>query len=658
LKEEDVLNPEQKKVLENTEGVKMVVSGPGTGKTTTVTYFLSRIIKREKALPEEILAVTFTNKAAEEMKKRVEEMTGERPHVSTIHYFAARILREFPARGYSSDFYIVDDKEQFRLIARMSRELKLDKHPNEVMEKLTLARNLRDRNILLREGLEGFYHQYLAYLREQRSIDFDGLLTWCLDTLEKKPAALRSCQARFKYLLIDEFQDISPLQYVIIRLLAQGWGNLICVGDFDQGIYSFRGADINIMLNLKKDFPRLTTYYLERNYRSTQKIVRAANHLIRHNTRREDKPHWTERKEGEEIKIKSFQDARKEADFISSFIKSEVQRGKSYSDFGVIYRVNTLSQILESTFSGESIPYLVMGGPGYFQRAEVQDVLSFFKLAADHRDANAFNRAALVLARMQGSSFRSLKANGDLMEAARKAKESYIRQLPGIVQDLSSRSSLLEIYRLVLHYTGYLNFLKKDKSSAGEKKVDHVEYLEEVISGFSQKSNCLGDFLDFVEKTGAASPYHDSVKLLTIHSAKGLEFNTVFLAGATENMLPHYRNQSPEEVEEERRLFYVAVTRAQNRLFITCPKVKKQGKGSRQLSSPFIKELGLESDRNPSKDETSIRRGGMVYHQQFGKGEVLEVENNHRGEKEIKVTFPGSGVKKLNLEYAPVETDQ
>jgi len=571
-----MLNPEQQNIVGSTEGIRLVVSGPGTGKTTTVTHFLVEIINQKKALPEEILAVTFTNKAADEMKKRVKEMTGENPYVSTIHYFAARVMREFPARGYRPEFTILDDKEQFRLIAGMTNRLGLEKHPHEVSEKLTLARNLRDWSILKQEGLEDFYQKYLNRLRQQQYIDFDGLLTWCLDTFNKNPEALRSFYHRFKYVLVDEFQDISPLQYAIIKLLVDEQGNLLCVGDFDQGIYSFRGADINIMLNLKQDFPTLNTYYLERNYRSTQKIVRAANQLIRYNVKREDKPHWTEREEGEDIEVKPFRNAGEEARYIASRIKKETKKGKNMGDFAVIYRINTLSQNLESTFSAEGIPYLVMGGPGFFQRAEIQDVLSFFKLIVDPADNFSIKRAESVLTKVNGGSLK----------------------LSELINNLSSRPTLLEMYRVLMYMTGHLNYLKKDKSAIGERKADNVAYLEDVIEGFSKKSNCLHEFLMFVEGTGPAREYYDSVKLLTIHSVKGLEFDTVFLVGATEDMLPHYRSTTPEELEEERRLFYVAVTRAKNRLLITYPESKKRRNNSRkERPSPFIDELGKTKNK-------------------------------------------------------------
>ncbi len=581
------------------------------------------------------------------MKERIVEMIEKKPYVSTVHSFASAFLREFAPKGFTKSFRIVEGREQFYIIKNLVKKYGLNQHPRYIIEKLTLIRNLRDCKMLKREGLEEFYNNYFHYLRNNNSIDFDGLLTLCLDTLKNNPTALEAYRRKFKYILVDEFQDISPLQYEIIKLLAKGCGNLLCVGDLDQGVFSFIGANVNIMLNFKSDFPQRQLYYLEQNYRSTKKIVEAANTLIKNNPNRQDKPHWTDRLEGSAPHIEHLADCEGEAQYIASIIKEGISKGKRYSHYAVLYRINSLSQVLESIFSGQGIPYQVVDGAGYFERTEIKDILSFFKLAANPADNTFFNDVCSVLSRINDVPFKKYRGSEVLIERAHQSKTEFIRELPALVQELSAQDSLVKIYNLILSHTGYLQHLKKDASSIGERRVKNVEALEVVIKNLS---NDINNFLKLIEDTQAEKE-NDSVKFLTIHSAKGLEFDTVFIIGAADGMLPYYKNTSPEEVEEERRMFYVAVTRAKNTLYITYPEY--DGRDYKR-PSPFIYEIKKPVPKAAVSSE-QITLGGLIYHEKFGAGKVVFMGNDHEKKNLITIKFQDAGNRTFFLEDAPLK---
>lgn len=673
----EILNPEQRRVMQHTNGAILVISGPGTGKTTTIQHYITELITNKKIKPEEILAVTFTNKAADEMKVRVKKLTGIKPCISTLHAFAASVLRKFPPKGYNREFQIADDRTQFLLTLKLIKMLGINEHPRYILERLTLARNLRNKKILQEDNLEEFYRLYMKDLMTEGYIDYDGLLTWCYFIFENNPFAREFFQEKFKHVVVDEFQDISPIQYLLLCHLVQKQRNLLAVGDFDQSIYKFRGADVNIMLNLQKDFPELKTLFLERNYRSTSHIIQSANKLIKNNSRRKDKPLWTENKQGEKPQILQFTDGYQEAEEIAKTIKEGIKRGGKFADYAILYRIHILSRSFEEVFSTWQIPYQIVGGVGYYQRTEIQNMISFFKLIKEPDNFVALQKVMHFLAQCKGNKpkFVGLK-NIDglsLSMLSQFTTEDYIRDLPRQISQCGEKNKLAAIYDLILDYTGYLVFLRKDKSTEGEKRLENVEELRSVLYFFDKNGKTMDDFLSFVETTGTEKDAEDAVKLMTVHGAKGLEFDTVFVVGSEKGMFPYYNNsEKDEDIEEERRLFYVAVTRPKNMLYITYPlKRTLKGKEINLYPSPFINEmeskpfkpkLQIKPKINKSRFSKKLTRdeiseGSRVMHSSFGRGYITEIIENP-GETWIKVEFFTYGCKTLILEYADLKLEK
>lgn len=568
-----VLNKEQKKIIANTEGVKLVISGPGTGKTTTVTHFLANLLATKKASPEQVLAVTFTVKAAREMRDRVEELTGERPDVLTIHSFAQRVLRAFPPKEFTADFVIIDERQEWRLIRRLIKEANLDLHPQVVREILTLARNTRDNDLLERNQLAALYRNYMLELQHKNAMDFDALLTYAAWTFENNPTASEQYNNKYRYLLIDEFQDVSRLQYVLLRSLVGE--NLLCVGDYDQSIYRFRGADVNLILNLEKDFPGLTTHYLKENYRCSQKIVAAANALIDNNKQRQPKPHFTNRPVGEKVIRKSCANSNAEAEYVAREIQAaNMKRGVKWASIAVLYRNNILSIPIAKVLMEKKIPFQVVGDRDYFDLPEINNILCFFRLLAEPDNP---------------------VAKGDVISAlSNLGVEDFKAKLPSFLESLAQQKELTGVYTAILEETGMREILQRNNSQAGIKAMANVEELKNLLADFKNKG--LEDFLSFTEKT-RSSENDNAVKLLTIHKAKGLEFETVFIIGLDDRTIPHFKNRGWEEIEEERRLLYVAVTRAKDRLYLTYPRQRIVKERKQRLApSRFLKEFKLEQE--------------------------------------------------------------
>lgn len=568
------LNQEQKQIVADTQGAKLVISGPGTGKTTTVTHFLAGLLDTGKAMPDQILAVTFTVKAAREMKTRVRELTGQMPDVSTIHSFARSVLCAYPPPGYNPDFVILDEKQEWRLIKGLLVRMELDMHPQTVREALSLARNTRDTSMLAKHNLTELYKAYMQELKARNAMDFDALLNWSVWTFENNSAALEYYCGKYRYILVDEFQDTSKLQYSLLLPLARATGNLLCVGDYDQSIYRFRGADVNLILNLEKDFPGLTTHYLKQNYRSTKRIVKAANNLIVNNRNRRPKSHLTQRPEGDMVIRKSCSDPNGEAEHVAKEILAARKCSDAdWSDFAVLYRINSLSIPLTKVLTAQKIPYRIVGDQDYFDLPEIKNMLCFFRLIQEPDNPEVRRDATSVLHNLG------------------QARNS----LAGIMDKLSVKQELEEIYNTILTETRMLAELKRNTSQQGLRALENVEALASVLVDF--QGNGLKEFLEFTEQARSDTT-NNAVNLLTIHKAKGLEFDTVFVIGVDDTMIPYYQSENMEEIEEERRMLYVAITRAKNTLHLTFPR-KRPGKGKYFMTEPsrFLAELGLEEPK-------------------------------------------------------------
>lgn len=646
------LNERQREIISNPTGVKLIISGPGTGKTATLINYISEVIRSGLAKPEQILAVTFTNRAAEEMKERVAKVIEEKVYISTLHSFATQVLRRYPPRGFKSNFKIIDEPRQYAIINQTAKELGLQDHPAFIIEKLTLASNLRDRTMLAALNFEDLYKKYASYKKRNNLFDYDDLLVWCAYTFENNPQALLYYQKLFTYILVDEYQDINPVQHTILKLMACYHNDFVAVGDFDQSIYGFRGADVNIMLNFKRDFPDCQTYYLEQNYRSTRNIIAAANNLIKHNKNRKDRHLFTLLGTGTAPITQSFSEEGREASQVASIIKEGVEQGKKYCDYAVLYRINVLSRSYEEVFISLGIPYQVLGGPGFFQRNEIQNILSFFRLRQDSENQKALDRAVRMLADMN------------------KAKE-YSNLITSLTEALTKINNLEEIYDVILQQTGYLDYLKQNKSTSGLRRVENVEEFRSTLVKYGSSGKSIDDFLIFIDQL-----YHekglDAVKLMTCHAAKGTEFDTVFIVAAEEGMFPHYNSETVDQFEEERRLFYVSVTRAKNHLYIyhTTSRMIK-GKVIRVSPSPYIRELLLDRKQRHvhtkssqtkkvnkayetmrlGKEEVSV--GLIVYHASFGKGVITEVRDVPPNYTEVVIIFNDTE-RRIILEYAPL----
>lgn len=596
------LNQEQKQIVADTQRAKLVISGPGTGKTTTVTHFLAGLLATGKAEPDQILAVTFTVKAAREMQTRVRELTGQMPDVSTIHSFARRILRAYPPPGFTSDFAILDEKQEWRLIRGLLDRMKLNMHAQTVKEVLALARNTRDTAMLAKHNLTKLYKAYMQELKQRNAMDFDALLNWSVWTFENNAEALAYYCKKYRYILVDEFQDTSKLQYALLLPLARKTGNLLCVGDYDQSIYRFRGADVNLILNLEKDFPGLATHYLKQNYRSTQRIVKAANSLILNNRNRRPKPHLTQRPEGDMVLRKSCPDPNGEAEYVAQEILAARKSSNAHwSDFAVLYRINSLSIPITRALTAEKIPYKIVGDQDYFDLPEIKNILCFFRLIQEPDNSEVRGDAISVLHNLG------------------QARDS----LTGLMDKLTALQELDAIYNTILDETRMLAELKRNTSQQGLRAMENVEALESVLADFQGKG--LKEFLDFTRQARSDAA-DDAVNLLTIHKAKGLEFDTVFVIGVDDKMIPHYQSGSIEEIEEERRMLYVAITRAKNVLHLTYPR-KRPGRGKDFPTQPsrFLAELKLEE---PSRSK--VTTGSIAAYTLAGPDHRAEAEASRK----------------------------
>lgn len=591
------LNPKQREAVEAIEGPVLVVAGPGSGKTKTLTHRIAYLINKG-IKPESILAITFTNKAADEIKQRVSlllrgEARGSKgdsdgkPTMGTFHSICARILRrEAKALDYPPSFTIYDEDDALTLAKGIVKELNID--PNQIAPAKARAIISSVKNNLITpedyeleadnpfsQKISKIYALYQKKLREQNALDFDDLLVKTVELFESNPQILEKYQRWFKYVLVDEFQDTNIGQYKIANYLAQKHKNLYCIGDLDQSIYSFRGADYRNVLNFKKDWPEAKVITLEQNYRSTQTILDAAHHVISANTARYEKNLWTQNGSGEPVVVKEVRDQSEEGEFVVSEIERLVQeRSLRLTDFVVLYRTNAQSRAIEEAFLRAGFPYKIIGGIKFFQRKEVKDLLAWLRLCLNHNDA-------IAMARVSDIPARFLDALATTIDGSTRK----LRQINALVDVFSKKSNELKPTDLLLYIikrTGFEDWLRDGTDRAEErwenvlellsvcKKYDpstgsaQVAYASEVIPSLLEEA-ALAQEADSVEYE------KDLVNLMTIHAVKGLEFPVVFIAGCEQGLLPHSRALSSvtlDELEEERRLCYVGITRAKQKLYL------------------------------------------------------------------------------------------
>lgn len=717
------LNEPQREAACHTEGPLLILAGAGSGKTRVLTHRIAYLLQQGVA-PWQILAVTFTNKAAQEMRERVEKLVGPAASaiwVSTFHTACVRILRqEIQELGFNKNFVIFDSQDQLTLVKNILKEMNLsDKnyHPKALLGAISTAKNeLVSAEEYQRKAADYWantvaevYLKYQRKLRANNGLDFDDLIMLTVRLFREIPAVLEKYQERFRYILIDEYQDTNHAQYMLVTMLASKYKNLCVVGDDDQSIYSFRSADIRNILEFERDFPETRVIKLEQNYRSTKNILHTANEVIKNNRGRRSKRLWTENFEGDMISTYNAADEREEAWFVAEEISRLVREGTNrYSDFAILYRTNAQSRNFEEAMAQRGMPYRIIGGFRFYERKEIKDILAYLRLVYNPADRVSLSRIINVPKRGIGEAsfdrflyflddnnysimdgFAHLNEIPSLTGRAIKPLTEFFKLLDGWIQQ-RDQLPVKELTERILLESGYLQELKEEGTIEAQSRMENVDQLLALTLDFEQNSDdrSLAAFLETVALVADIDNYEvdaDALVMMTLHSAKGLEFPIVFLVGLEEGLFPHNRAlMETKELEEERRLCYVGITRARHRLYVTHANMRTVF-GSRNVSIPsrFLMEMPKEtinilkgpatrsvdnkqetqSKSAPSMagiqpktviDAEAIRPGSKVRHPKWGIGTVISKEGAGT-EAQLKVAFPGLGIKVLILAYANLE---
>ncbi|TES97360.1 DNA helicase PcrA [Patescibacteria group bacterium] len=706
------LNPKQKDAVLQTEGPVLIIAGAGSGKTRVLTHRLAYLIQEKKASPYEILAVTFTNKAAGEMKKRVYKLLGLPldgrkmgidPFVSTFHSFCAHLLRrEIEKLGYSKNFVIYDQDDQLRLVKKVMKELDIDRgqfNPKSILAYISGAKNeliepkkyQELANDFFQELTAKVYPVYQEKLKESSALDFDDLIMKTVELFEKYPKVLEKYQNRFRYVLIDEYQDTNHAQYRLVKLLADKHKNICVVGDPDQGIYSWRGANIQNILNFERDYPKAKIVKLEQNYRSTKNILAAAHEIIKRNIERKEKKLWTKNRNGAKVFLYEALDERDEGEFILGEVEKFLKKKEfDYSDCVILYRTNAQSRALEEVCLRFNIPYKIVGGISFYERAEIKDILAYLQLILNPNDEVAFERIINVpprgigqqtlrkihqLKRGKGKSFLELlksKDNLNRFKPKQKRALGKFAKLLGKFQKLALKKNVLLLIDEVLNRSGYADYLQ-DGTEEGEIRFENLQELKTVAKEYQdlKPEDSLRAFLEKVALITDIDHYNENEKaltLMTLHSAKGLEFPVVFIAGMEEGIFPHSRTFfDPSDLEEERRLCYVGVTRAKKHLYLICAQkralwgdiqVNSRSRFLADVPEELISYISTGERENSFEDvenfldgaETDFEVGDKVKHPKFGEGKIVEIKKDR-----IAIAFEGKGIKKVVAGLAPVK---
>lgn len=709
----DSLNDHQRQAVASPLGAALVLAGAGSGKTRVLVHRVAWLIQVEGASPNSILAVTFTNKAAAEMRSRIETLLGipgGAMWIGTFHGLAHRLLRlHWREAGLPQSFQILDSEDQARVLRKVLKALDLDETrwvPREIQwfinaqkDEGLRPKHIKDEGDPTRRQLIKIYQAYEEACQRAGVVDFAELLLRAYELWRDDPSMLQHYRTRFRHVLVDEFQDTNAIQYKWLMLLAGPAGLPFAVGDDDQSIYRWRGARVENLNQFRRDYPQAVLYKLEQNYRSTGTILKAANALIANNAGRLGKTLWTSGEDGERVKLYAAFNERDEADFVVNRIREWVERGGARREVAVLYRSNAQSRVFEEAFLNARMPYRVYGGLRFFERAEIKDALAYLRLIASRADDTSFERVVNLPTRGIGAKTMDLvrdtaRANATslwlaavscvqsaLPHRAAQALQSFLT----LIDKLGVEVRGLELHEQVDHViqmSGVIEHFKKEKGERGEGRIENLLELVSAARGFTPQSEDGGDtampplesFLAHAvleSGEGQADPYADSVQMMTLHSAKGLEFPVVFLAGMEDGLFPHQRSAADlAGLEEERRLCYVGATRAMRHLYITYAEQRRlygvdtYGQPSRfiselppelieeirprlQVSRPvFVRRDSLEESPAPA-----MRMGSRVRHSKFGDGVVLNFEGNGP-QARIQVNFESQGTKWLMLSYA------
>ncbi|WP_297131979.1 DUF3553 domain-containing protein [Terrisporobacter sp.] len=737
----DKLNPAQREAVENTEGAVLILAGAGSGKTRVLTTRIGHLMENKGVKAENILAITFTNKAANEMRERVEEtLEGtdtKEMWITTFHSCCVRILRKSINKiGYNRSFVIYDSADQVTLVKDCLRELNLSDKAFDPKVILSAISNAKDKLyspkkfIQLNEGditktkIGEIYALYQDRLKRNSALDFDDLIMKTVELFKEHPEVLDFYRNKFRYIMVDEYQDTSKAQYELIKLLAKQHQNICVVGDDDQSIYGWRGADIRNILEFERDYDNVRIVKLEQNYRSTQVILDAANHVISNNIERKRKKLWSEQKEGQLIKIQLDENEIEEGDFISNTI-SYMRRyeGRDYKDFAVLYRANAQARSIEDSLNRNGIPYNIYGGIKFYERKEIKDIIAYLRVLQNPQDDISLKRIINVPRRGIGlrtiekiedraslkeeslySVLIDIEDNSDISRKARASISEFV-DLMSTLRSFTDVYSVSQVIEKVLDVTGYIDELEKEKNGEGEDRIENLKEFISVALEFesSNEDKSLESFLTNVALSAEPSneeEEEDRVSLMTIHSSKGLEFPVVFLAGMEEKIFPIARaisSMNDSEIEEERRLCYVGITRAKEELFLTLTRKRTlYGRTNPSIASRFIEELPEECIERLNKEQKEltyskanynmldkytkkymnnmnkvqvaqkakatikssnaessiddIKLGAKVHHPKFGLGTVVALKG-----PDVTIAFDNQGIKTINKEYTTLD---
>ena len=730
----DKLNPMQREAVFHTQGPLLILAGAGSGKTRVLTHRIAYLIDEYDVNPWNILAITFTNKAAGEMRERVDQIVGfgaEQIWVSTFHSMCVRILRRFADHlGYDRNFVIYDTDDQKHVIKEICKRLNIDTKINKeraILSAISSAKNemmdahayaLNVQGDFSKKKIAQAYEEYEKILYKNNAMDFDDLLLKTVEMLRNNEDVLNYYQERFKYIMVDEYQDTNTVQFRLVSLLAGKYRNLCVVGDDDQSIYKFRGANIYNILNFEKEYPDAKVIKLEQNYRSTQNILDAANSVIKNNKGRKDKRLWTSNEVGEKIFFNQYQNEYEEAFQVVDEIHRSVSLGQAkYNDFAILYRTNAQSRVLEEKFIARSIPYKVVGGVNFYQRKEIKDILAYLKTIDNGRDDLSVQRIINVPKRGIGATsiskmveyaqmrdmslFDALECCDDVPRLGKTADK--IKGFVNMIEVFRAQTeyvSLAQLLTNILEETGYIKELEAEDSEQAAVRIENIDELMNKIIAYEDEEEepTLSGFLEnvaLVADIDSLNESEDYVVLMTLHSAKGLEFPYVYITGMEDGLFPSYMtivNDDPDEIEEERRLCYVGITRAEKRLTLTYAK-SRMVRGSTQYNkvSRFVREITptlFYKGRMPEKEkvDTRIQRpadfarkqtapaalsygkafevkkssaldytvGDTVRHIKFGTGIVINIVDGGK-DYEVTVDFEKSGIKKMFASFAKLK---
>ena len=670
----DTLNKEQKEAVLYNEGPLLILAGAGSGKTRVLTTKIAYLIKELDVDPSNILAITFTNKAAKEMKERVIKLVGleiYRMQISTFHSFGLSIIRKYYSRlGFESNFTIIDSDDSLTIVKKILKDLNLDPkmyNPKAIRNRISGAKNeLLDpddyskyANTEFEEKVVEVYRKYQEILKRSNSVDFDDLLILPIELLKDNPDILMEYQERFKYVLVDEYQDTNEAQYILVKMMSAKYKNICVVGDESQSIYSFRGANYKNILNFEKDYKDTKVILLEENYRSTKYILNVANDIIKHNINRKDKNLWTENKDGNKVKYYRALNEKDEAYHVVNEIKNMLVSGVKKSEIAVLYRTNAQSRNMEEALLKENLPYKVVGSFYFYKRKEIKDLIAYLKLIYNNSDNTSLIRVINTPKRGIGTkTIENLNLIADtnnisMYEAITKGKELEFKKIIEEIKEKEKDLSLTELIDLILDKTGMLEELKSEQSLEADIRIENLNEFKSITKNFEERYGIISleAFLEEISLVADMEEHNDNtdlITLMTIHSAKGLEFDNVFIIGLEEGLFPHTNSlSSHEEIEEERRLAYVAVTRAKKYLeLVNAKKRVIYGQENSNLPSRFINEIdenNLDKEKDVSEkivkedliDETQeYKLGEKVEHNIYGVGVIVGIKD-----KTIDVAF-------------------